>query len=173
MSQHQANRLRDHEYDVLHLSEMLSTPGSPPATETDPVFMASEAHLFQPGDKAKLDAGTTQEYVDTRSGEYAAGVATLETVRQPSLLHDVMVMARVTILTNQLPCSGMVDALTDANDPPTTIRGRFRVDISSGYATHGQTLTFVVRKGEYYKLHFSGSGVTATLDAVAEFPINL
>ncbi len=109
----------------------------------------------------------------TRSGAYATGVATLETVRQPSLLHDVLVMARVTILTNQLPCNGIVDALTDANNPPTTIRGRFRVDLSAGYATHGQTLTFVVRKGEYYKLHFSGSGVTATLDAVAEFPINL
>ncbi len=142
-------------------------------TETEPVFTGSEAALFQPGDKAKLDSAATQTYVDTRSGAYAAGVASLETVRQPSLLHDMLVIARVTILTNQLPCNGIVDALTDANNPPTTIRGRFRVDLSAGYATHGQTLTFVVRKAEYYKLHFSGSGVTATLDAVAEFPINL
>ncbi len=177
MNHHTAVKNNKNEFEDQQLAQLL-TPSGPvappaPAAETDPIFTASEAALFQPGDKARLDAGTTQAYVDTRSGAYAAGVAALETVRQPSLWHDVLVMARVTILTNQLPCNGQVDAVTDAANPPTTIRGRCRVDISAGYATHGQTLVFVVRKAEYYKLHFSGSGVTATLDAVAEFPINL
>ncbi len=144
----------------------------PPAVpEADPVFAASEAAQFEPGDKAKLDS--LGGGGPPASGDYSDGVEEFDTVRLPSNDHDTLVMVGVTLTVEQPPGSAQVQAYSDAANPPTTLRAVAAYNANAADGENQQQLIFVVKKGHRYKLTKSTVSASAGMNRCYEFPVNL
>jgi hypothetical protein len=165
-------------------------PPAPP--ETDPVFAASEAHLFVAGDKAKLDAALTTEtepaFTGSEAALFAAGdkakldsfqppgakayswpSVAIDTTRQPSLTQDTLVIAQV-----QLNCAGVgagaANIKVGGGNPPVP---QVTFCWFNGTGSVIMPVTFIVKAGEYYRIvnASSGAGTLAAINGVAEFSL--
>ena len=89
--------------------------------------------------------------------------AVMDTVYQPSASRDTLVLASVQIATNA-GGDGKIELLSDASNPPTTVRGTFRV--GTALTTMAQQLCCIVKAGDYYKLKSTTAGGTPTYTVV-------
>src|SRR5574337_623602 len=85
------------------------------STETDPVFAGSEAALFQPGDKAKLDS------LGGGGGSYSSRNVAFDTVYTPSATKDVIVIARVALTSSGGDAVSLVAWSDNQADPATEV----------------------------------------------------
>jgi hypothetical protein len=136
------------------------------SAETDPAFAASEAALFAPGDKAKLDA-----LGGGGAGSYTSAGVAFNDVRQPDVAQDTWVSADV-----DLESAGVghcqVGAVIGPTNPPAQLSLATRGFTGTGMVS--VSMIFVVPKGWYYKLLnvTTGAGSVAVLNDTWEFPLN-
>jgi hypothetical protein len=142
-------------------------PPAPP--ETDPVFAASEAHLFVAGDKAKLDG--LPPGGGGVLGTYSTRTISLDTVYQPSPTHPVLVTISAEITAN-FGGSKILEIYSDASNPPTTLRAKTGLVVSAPNDKATFAVMFAVPAGHYYKLTAPASGGSVVLvTAAMEFAL--
>ena len=124
------------------------------------MFAASEAALFAPGDKAKLDgipAGGGGVV-----GTYATRTVSLGTAYQPSTTHPVLVTISAEITAN-FGGSKILEIYSDASNPPTTLRAKTGLVLSAPNDKSTFAVMFAVPAGHYYKLAAPASGGSVVL----------
>lgn len=89
--------------------------------------------------------------------------AAIGTAYQPSTTRDTLVVASVQIETD-VAGDGKLEMLCDSANPPTTVRGTFR--IGTALTIIGGQLSVIVPAGHYWKLLSTDNGGTPTYSIV-------
>ena len=123
---------------------------------TELAFGAAATYIRSAGTTSALVFGGVTPTVGTRA-------AAVDTAYQPSTTLDTLVCASVQISSGAAG-DGKIEAMTDANNPPTTVVGTFRV--GTALTVIGGQLIFLVKAGHYYKLTTTSMGGAPTFTVV-------
>lgn len=117
---------------------------------------ADSAKPVSTAQQTALDGKSNTPSVTTRA-------AAMDTAYQPSATRPCIVIASVSIASGAAG-DGAVRILSDEVNPPTTVRGEFRV--GTALATMTGQLVCIVPAGHYYKLLSVDTGGTPTQSVV-------
>ena len=157
-----------------HSSDLASTLTGTATAGTAPIKLTSGTNLTSAENGAMEYDGTnlhfTRESTTRQQVAMYPTVATnataINTARQISTTHGAWVIASINIATSAAG-DGKVELMIDSSNPPTTVRGTFRVSAPTALTvSDGGQLMGWVPAGHYYKLTTTDTVGTNTFTVV-------